>query len=144
MAIFNNITSQEKEMLLKFPAYISLLAANSDSILDDAEEKSAIELAHIKTFSCDPLLADFYTEAYKVFKDNLEYLNKSLPKEKDNREAAIKQQLLNLETIVFKLGEDYTAAMNRSMKSFTEHVSRAHRSALVNFIFPMPIPGLTD
>lgn len=135
MDVFKNISTKENKMLLKFPAYISLIAANSDNILDDAEEKLAIELAHIKTFSCDPLLAEFYTEAYKVFKDNLERLNKSLPKEKNNREATIKKELSNLENIVLKLGEDYTSAMHRSMKSFTEHVSRAQRPCKFYFSY---------
>jgi hypothetical protein len=30
------------------------------------------------------------------------------------------------------------------MKSFTEHVSKAHHNVLVDFILPLSIPGLTD
>lgn len=37
-------------MLLKFPAYISLLSANNDEGLDDTEKKSAIKFSHIKLF----------------------------------------------------------------------------------------------
>ncbi len=50
---------------------------------------------------------------------------------------------MKLEKIVSKLGEDYTSAMQRSMKSFKNHVSKAHNNVLVDFIFPMPIEGLT-
>ena len=39
------LCDQEKEILLKFPAYISLLAANSDNKLDATEKKSAIKFA---------------------------------------------------------------------------------------------------
>jgi hypothetical protein len=30
------------------------------------------------------------------------------------------------------------------MKSFKDHVSKAHHNVLVDFIFPMPIKGLSD
>ncbi len=104
----------------------------------------AIKFAHTKTFSCDPLLANFYKEADKVFRKNLEQLEKDLPKEKDIREAAIKKDLLNLEKIIRKLGKKYSIAMHHSMKSFKDHVSKAHHNVLVDFIFPIPIPGLSD
>lgn len=51
MKQFNTLTKEEKEVLLKFPAYITLLAANSDGSLDKAEKKETIKLEHIKTYS---------------------------------------------------------------------------------------------
>ena len=60
---FINLSVHEKDALLKFPAYISLLAAECDDKLDEEEKKAAIKLSHIKTFSCDPLLAEFYKES---------------------------------------------------------------------------------
>ncbi|MBC7421865.1 MAG: hypothetical protein H7334_00250 [Ferruginibacter sp.] len=73
----------------------------------------------------------------------MQQLDKGLPIEKAARVAAIKKELGALETTVLKLGQEYTAAMHRSMKSFKDHVSEAHNSVLVDFIFPMPIKGLT-
>jgi len=74
-----NISESENEALLKFPVYISLLAANSNSKLDETEKKSAIKFSHIKTYSCGPLLASFYEAADKVFEMNMLQLNKNLP-----------------------------------------------------------------
>jgi hypothetical protein len=139
-----NLSEQEYQELLKFPAYISLLAANSDGKMDETEKKAAIRFSHIKTYSCDPLLSEYYEEADKTFEQHIEQLDRELPKEKKQRETIIKTELLNLEKLVLKLGEDYTSAMRRSMKSFKEHVSKAHRNVLVDFIFPLPIDGLTD
>ncbi len=76
MESFQHLSEQENEALLKFPAYISLLAANSDDKLDQAEKKSAIKFSHIKTYSCDPLLTEFYEEADKVFENNIQQLDK--------------------------------------------------------------------
>ena len=143
MKSFKELTEQENKALLKFPAFISLLAASSDNKLDEAEKKSAIKFSHIKTYSCDPLLAEFYNEADKVFEYNIHQLEKDLPIKSAAREAALKEELNKLETIVLKLGEEYTSVMHRSMESFKNHVSQAHHSVLVDFIFPMPIKGLT-
>ena len=144
MKPFKKLTESENKALLKFPAFISLLAANSDNKLDEAEKRSAIKLSHIKTYSCDPLLAEFYEEADKVFENNIQRLDKDLPIEKAQRDASIKKELLDLEKIVLKLGKDYTSAMHRSMNSFKEHISKAHHSVFADFIFPMPIEGITD
>ena len=143
MKPFKNLSTQEKETLLKFPAYISLLAANNDGKLDEAEKKSAIKFSHIKTFSSDPLLTEFYKEADKVFENNILQLNKDLPINKAARDADLKKELMKLEAIVLKLGEEYTTVMHRSMKSFKDHVSQAHHSVLMDFVFRMPIKGLT-
>ena len=143
MKPFKELTDSETKALLKFPAYISLFAANRDNTLDEAEIASAIKLSHIKTYSCDPLLAEFYTEADSVFEYNIQQLNKDLPVEKAARDATLKDELKKLETIVLKLGDKYATVMHRSMKSFKEHVSNAHHSVLVDFVFPIPIKGLT-
>lgn len=137
------ITNQEHELLLKFPAYISLLAANRDGVLDKDEKFSANELVHIKSFSGDPLLQDFYKEVDRSFEHTLENLDKSLPVGKDNRATAIKVELLSIENIMLKLGDEYTSIMHQSMKSFKDHVSNAHHNVLVDFLFPVPIKGLS-
>ncbi len=137
MKQFRNLSIQEKETLLKFPAYISLLAANSDGKLDKSEKKSAIKFSHIKTYSSDPLLAEFYKEADNVFKHNIEQLDKELPDEKEQRGTVIKNELLKLEKIVLKRGQDYASTMHRSMNSFKDHVSKAHHNVLMDLLFPL-------
>ena len=140
---FKNISSQENETLQKFPAYVSILAADSDGKLDEAEKKLAIKFSHIKTYSCDPLLSSFYEEADKDFEKNVLQLDKDLPVKNEARSAIIKNELLDLEKIVLKLGKEYTTVMHRSMKSFKEHISKAHHNVFEDFIFPLPIKGLT-
>jgi hypothetical protein len=144
MKTFNELDEAEKDKLLKFPAYVSLLATNADGEMDDKEKAAAIKLTHIKTFSHNPLLSDFYKEEENVFFENIEKLDQQLPKEKKEREEAIKKALAELEPILDKLGEDYAAAMHKSMKSYIDHVSHAHRNVLQYFIIPLDIKGLTD
>ena len=143
MINFENQSIREQELLLKFPAYISLLAANTDGDFDETEKRSTIEFEHVKTYSCDPLLVDFFKEVDKNFVRTIEELDKALPLGKANRDDAIKNELVELEKIALKLGADYSVVMHQSMKSFMDHVSRAHHNVLVDFIFPIPIKGLS-
>lgn len=144
MKPFENLTEKENRELLKFPAYISLLAAESDGKLDETEKEAAIKFSHIKTYSCDPLLSEYYEAADSVFEKNILQLDKDLPKDKNERDTAIKKELRNLEKLVKKLDREYTSVMQRSMASFKDHVSKAHHNVLVDFIFPVPIKGLSD
>jgi hypothetical protein len=144
MNLFENLSAIEDEALLKFPVYMTFLAAFKDDEPDENEIKTAIKYINAQTFSCDPILVEFYNEAEKVFKNNMEQIDNDLPKGNAGREAAIKKELLNLEKITFKLGNEYTSALNRSMNSFKEHVSKAHYNPLSDFVLPLTALGLTD
>ncbi len=136
MKLYENLSDKEKGAIMKFPAYISLLASNADGKLDDVEKKEAKHFSHIKTFSCDQLLSSFYEDADKVFSKNITELDDRLPENKTERETAIKRELANLEPILHKLGGSYTSAIHKSMISFTKHVSKAHHNVLELVILP--------
>ncbi len=144
MKLFKNLSVPEIDALLKLPVYVSILAANGDGSLDQAEKMSAVHIAHIKTFSCDRILVEFFNEVNKVFLLNLEEVDQKLPKDKEGREIAIRIELQHLEKVVQRLGKRYASAMHRGMKAFTEHVSRAHHNVIVDFLIPVAIPGLTE
>lgn len=137
MKTFASLSNEDRARLLSFPACISLLAANNDDQLDEEEKQAAIRFAHVKTYSSDPALKDFYREADAVFEKNITALDLHLPKETDARAMALKKELQQLNTIVDKLGKEDAEALRASMKSFKDHVSKAHRNVLEYFIFPM-------
>lgn len=143
MINFKDLTEEEQDLLLKFPAYISLLAANSDGKFDQEEKLSSIEFNHVKTFSCDPMLVDFFDKVDNDFALTIIELNDALPLGKVNRNDTIKKKLAELDAIVLKLGVEYTSTMHKSMQSFKNHVSQAHHNVLIDFIFPIPIKGLS-
>jgi hypothetical protein len=143
MIQFNDLTVEQKQALVKFPVYISLIAA-TDTTLDEAEKMVAIKFAHTKSFSCHPILAEFYKESETAFENNLVQIEISLPKDKKSRDLAIKKELVILEKILLKLGHEYVTAMHHSMMTFKNHVEKAHHSVIQDFILPISIPGLTD
>ena len=132
MEALKKLNQQEKERLFEIPAYISLLAANADGAMDEAEKIAAIQFSHVKIYSCDPLLTDFYKEVEKKFLVNIERIDKQLPKGKTEREDAINNKLLKLGPLYSKLGKAYVETLHLSFISYTEHVSRAHESAFVS------------
>lgn len=145
MEFYTNLTEAEKNKLIQFPVYITLLAANLDGQLDEREKQKATEIAQIKHYeNKEPLLKKFYEDVQQVFSRNLELLDTQLPKDKDQREAAIRQQLGELEGILAKLSTQYNNAMHRSIQAFKEHVSKAHENVLEHFLFPFPIKGFTE
>ena len=117
---------------------------HADRHLHEGEKREAMKFSHIKTFTCDPLLAGFYREAERNFEKNITELDSTLPIEKFEREMVIKTELAKIETILLKLGADFALVMYRSMRAFKKHVSNAHRNILEYFVFPLPLKGITD
>jgi hypothetical protein len=144
MTSFEDLNPAERDMLLKFPVYISMLAAEHDDQLDKTEKRAAAKFCHVKTFTCDPLLAGFYQAADENFERNIAELDQSLPVGKSEREEMIRNELSKIEKVLLKLGTDYSLVMHHSMRSFKKHVSNAHRNVLEYFVFPLPIKGVTD
>jgi len=144
MITFEKLSKADQTEFLKFPAYISLLAANKDGTADKQELKTAIDFDHMKTYTCNPMLSGFYEKADLVFKSNLIELDNELPKGKEDRDNAIMAKLGMIEKLLLKFDKVYTATMHQSMKSFKEHVSASHQNFLESFIFPVPIEGITE
>lgn len=143
MNVFTKLSDTEQQEFLKFPVYISLLAANEYGPTDNVDINAAVEFDHMKTYTCIPILSGFYAKADELFKVNFTNLDAELPKGKMARTAAIKAKLTELETLLSKFDKDYAAAMHQSMKSFKDHVSSAHWNILDSFIFPIPIKGIS-
>jgi hypothetical protein len=145
MTSYHDLSSEKKEQLLKFPAYISLLAANYHNNGIDAEEKkSAIDFSHIKTFSVNPMLKEFFDDAEKGFEQTITSLNEKLPKRKNEREVIIRTELEKIERILLSTDTEFSNLLHESMRAFKDHVAHAHHSLMEYLIFPIPIKGLTD
>ena len=100
MSTFANPSTTEQQEFLKFPVYISLLAANKDGETNEQKRSSSINFDHMKTDTCDPILVGFYEKADKFFKSNLIQLCNELPKRKIQRTTAITNELEKLEKLL--------------------------------------------
>ncbi|CAN5468098.1 hypothetical protein BH11BAC5_BH11BAC5_39160 [soil metagenome] len=144
MKKYNDLNETEKAQLLKFPAYMSLLTSTAEEGIDKEEKNTAVKITHVKTFSSDPILVDFYKEAEIVFEKAITELDTNLPHNREDRKLAIHTELDKLETLLNKLDPGFVAAFRRSMRSYGYYISKAHQNVLEYFIFPMPIQGISD
>lgn len=144
MKEFKGLNQKEVDLLLKAPALVSVLAASLDGAVDEKEKAQAIKLSHVKTFSTQGQLQEYFKEVEKNFEKNFEQLNKDLPKDLDKREDLIKKDLKKLDAILKKLDHNFARALRHSLDTYKEHVSKVHRNALEFFALPLNFPGLTD
>lgn len=135
MKTFATLTPAEQSLFLKYPVYLVLLIT-----ADDASAGTGL----LSSFCHEAGLADFYSQAIPFFEQNFDTLGAQLPGCELERIAAIKLELRKIKELLRKFDPDYAVLMHQSMKAFKAHVSAANEHLLDDFIYPIPIKGLTD
>ncbi len=144
MKHYSDLNESEKKQLLKLPAYMSLLTSTTEAGIDKEEKDTALKITHVKAYSSDPILVDFYKEAESVFEKTITDLDAKLPHNREERKIAIQLELNKLESLLSKLDPDFVSALRRSIRSYDYYISKAHQNVMEYFIFPMPIDGISD
>ena len=140
---FEKLTTEERSLLYKAPVLVSVLASCSFNEVNKAQKADAIKLAHLKTFTAMPLLLPYYAEAEKDFKKKFEAaIKKYFPFDEDRRNE-LKKEMDKISSIINKLDKEYAEALGRSFERYAKHVKKAAHSIFQDFIFPMPIEGLS-
>ena len=140
---FERLTEEERRLLYKAPVLLSVLASCSFNELNKAQKADAIKLAHLKTFTAMPLLLPYYAEVEKGFKEQFENAVKKYFPFDENKRDEIKKELNKINFIISKLDKDYAIALHASLDKFAKHVKKARHSIFQDFIFPLPIQGLS-
>jgi NADH dehydrogenase/NADH:ubiquinone oxidoreductase subunit G len=141
---FEKLTASEQDVLLKAPAIVSLLAASATGQINEWEKTDAIKLAHLKTYSANPLLIPYYKEAEKVFERNFEAMAKKYAPFDEPKRAMMQDEIEDVNDVIAKLDDAFAIALHTSLAGYAEHVKKAYKGLVVNFLFPFPIPGLTE
>lgn len=144
MKHYKDLSEKEKVTLLKLPAYMSLLTSTSKDGIDKEEIKTAVKITHVKTFSSDPILIEFYKDAEVVFENTITELDLVLPHKREERKQAIQEELDKLEPLLHTLNPQFVNSLRRSMKSYNYYIPKTHENFLEYFIFPMPFEGISD
>jgi hypothetical protein len=141
---FEKLTASEQDILLKAPAIVSLLAASATGQINEWEKSDAIKLAHIKTYSANTLLIPYYKEAESVFEKNFDAMVKKYAPFDEPRRAMMQTEIEDVNDVISKLDDAFGMALHTSLAGYAEHVKKAYKGLVVNFLFPFPIPGLTE
>lgn len=141
---FEKLTKEEQELLYKAPVLVSVLASCTFKQVNKIQKADAIKLAHLKTFTAVPLLIPYYIEVDKKFTQLFDVaIKKYFPFDDAKRHAFIKE-MDRVNLVIEKLDINYAQTLHKSFKKYATHVKRSIHSVFEDFIFPMPIPGLTD
>ncbi|MGY4539862.1 hypothetical protein [Mucilaginibacter gilvus] len=140
---FEKLNKQERLLLFSAPALVSVLAASEGNKISKPDKADAIYLAHLKTFTAAFLLLPYYDEVYKNFKLNFNNIvDKYSPLNNLSREK-LREEINTANIVIDKLDKTFALALHKSLQDYEQHVKHADMG-LVDFIIPVPVPGITD
>jgi hypothetical protein len=141
---FEKLSNEQRELLYKAPVLVSVLASSSFNEVNKHKKADAVKLAHLKTFTATPLLRPYYAEVEKTFKEQFETSVKKYFPFDDAKRNDLKKEIESVNHIIEKLDKEYARALHDSLEGYSKHVRKAAHSVFQDFIFPVPIHGLTD
>lgn len=141
---FKKLTEEERELLYKAPALVSVLASCAVNAIDETRKRDAIKLSHLKTFTANPVLIPYYKEVEDGFTERFETIaRKYFPFDEEKR-AEMREEVNKVSEVMAKLDNKFFAqTLYTSLQRYADHVKRSIHSVFQDFIFPMPIPGLS-
>lgn len=141
---FKKLTEEERELLYKAPALVSVLASCAVNAIDETRKRDAIKLSHLKTFTANPVLIPYYKEVEDGFTERFETIaRKYFPFDEEKR-AEMREEVNKMSEVIAKLDNKFFAqTLYTSLQRYADHVKRSIHSVFQDFIFPMPIPGLS-
>jgi hypothetical protein len=137
------LSAGEQHVLLNAPVWISVLASCRDKQVNKAQKEDAIQLAHFKTFTAHPMLLSFYRQVEKNFIGELDQAIEEYYPFDEASVSRLKAKLSHVNAIASKLDRQYAELLLKSFEKYERHVKRAGHSVFEDFIFPIPISGLT-
>ncbi len=141
---FEKLSFEEQEVLLKGPAVVSILAACGKSGINEWVKSDTIKLSHLKTFTAHPRLITYYKEVDKLFEKNFEAMAKKYHPVNEAKRVMIQKEVEILSRVISKLDNTFATILRMSLSAYADHVKKAYKGLVVNFLFPFPIPGLTE
>jgi hypothetical protein len=137
-AEIDKLNPEDKDILLRAPAVVAILAAISDDGEVSKHEKAeSIKISHLRTFTSEEMLRNFYTEAEKVFEKNFDDIMSKLPEEWTDKEDYLEAEITELNKVLPKLNRVYAEGLVNSLKSFARFVFKSNSSFLDYFVLPV-------
>jgi len=141
---FEKLRTQEQELLMQAPALISVLASCSLNEIDPARKAAAVKLAHLRTYQAFPELLPYFAEVEKRFNEQFEDAARKYAPFDEPQRNALKRELDKVNVIIGKLDEKYAGTLYKSLDKYAKFVAKATHSVFEDFVFPIPVRGLTD
>ena len=122
---FDDLTSEEIELMHKAPILLSILIAGADDNIDRNEVRGAIELTSKKLKKAKSLLLAFYNEVAEDFEDKLRIVIQELPRKEAQRSPLIVNQLKGINEILMKLDKPFASEFYKSLREIALEVAHS-------------------
>jgi hypothetical protein len=112
--------------------------------VNNNQKADAVKLAHLKTFTADPLLHSYYAKVEEKFKEKFEAAVRKYFPFHDASRQKLKKEIEKINGIIGKLDPIYGSLLQTSLVKYSNHVKKANHNVFQDFLIPLPITGLTD
>ena len=141
---FENLTSEEAELLYKAPVLMSVLVSSSYNKINQTQKNDAIKLAHLRTFTSPPLLHSYYQEVEKIFKEEFDKTTAAYFPFDEAKRAELQAEIARVSQVISKLDSYYAQVLNKSLEDYAKHVKKSVYSVFCDFIFPITYSKLNS
>jgi len=127
-----------KDIIYKVPALITLYVASqvAEGHLVPAEEKSAKIYLSILCNQANETLQDYFKKVKESFDENIELLDKELPKNPEERKEKIEQLLEPVKTFLSRLPSSQGIVFKDALLGFVSHARDYRQDTLEGVVFP--------
>ena len=122
---FEGLSHDEQELMFDAIPLITIYIAGADGNIDQEEKEWAEKITKIRSYSYHESLQPYYTALTDRYSDKVSQLFHELPKEVDERTAAISEKLSGLNSILAKMDVNLAARFYKTFVSFAKHVAKA-------------------
>ena len=132
------LVEKDREIVLRAPVIVALLAAvSNDGVVSSSEKTEAIRLAHLRTYTSPEILHNFYKAVDNVFVNYFEEELGKLSGTKEEMENLLSERLKELDEVLPKMNQVYAKELVISLKSFSRHVFKVGSGFLEHFLLPI-------
>ncbi|MEZ5002192.1 MAG: hypothetical protein R2730_04075 [Chitinophagales bacterium] len=119
------LSAEERELVLRTPALVTVLISGADGDFDKSEETHAAKAIHYKSIQGDPLLIEYYHAIDLDFLSAMRHLHQKYSGSPQERAEKITAKLAELNGILPKLDPRFAKALLSDWRNLATSVAKA-------------------
>lgn len=127
---FRDLSQQERSILSKAPALVTMLVAGSDGDFNEKEIDKALDITFWKKQHARPDLQDFYRDVRQHMAADIEQLKRDTPRDINERYRYLSDRLQELNPILHKLDKPLAEQYYASLRELAKHTAEASGGVL--------------
>ncbi len=140
---FGKLNEADRLLLYMAPALVSVLAATTNNRINKKQKADAFKLISLKTYTARPELIFYFKTVEKNFRKDFEELEKRYYPFDEPKREMLRNELDKVNVVISKLDKAVAEILHRSLSEYATHIKRSGIGILDDFVFPLPIKGIT-